>query len=232
MYVGVTNDLSRRLSEHKAGAVPGFTKAYNVTKLVYVEEYASIADARARERQLKHWRREWKFELIEADNPTLARSQRHALTRGSAKESEPGSRVSSATLHVALHPGHEAEMQIQPCVPGAVQHVSDAPQTRDPGFFLTLVPIEPLKSPAPLAPPGPRASAPSPPTPARRADPASGPTTARRGRSRTSHLPAPERCRRDARGLVRRAAPPARRADTCRASRAPPSPARWHPPRG
>ncbi|MGA7972966.1 MAG: GIY-YIG nuclease family protein [Pseudolabrys sp.] len=69
MYVGVTNDLSRRLSEHKTGAVPGFTKAYAVSNLVYVEEYASIADARARERQLKHWRREWKFELIEAENP-------------------------------------------------------------------------------------------------------------------------------------------------------------------
>ena len=69
MYVGVTNDLSRRLSEHKTGAVPGFTKAHAVSNLVYVEEYASIADARARERQLKHWRREWKFELIEAENP-------------------------------------------------------------------------------------------------------------------------------------------------------------------
>jgi putative endonuclease len=70
MYIGVTNNLGRRLSEHKAGAVPGFTKAYKVTKLVYAEEYASISDARARERQLKHWRREWKFELIEAENPT------------------------------------------------------------------------------------------------------------------------------------------------------------------
>ena len=70
MYVGVTNDLSRRLSEHKAGAIPGFTKAYKVTRLVYIEEYGSINDARARERQLKRWRREWKFELIEAENPT------------------------------------------------------------------------------------------------------------------------------------------------------------------
>ncbi len=70
MYVGVTNDISRRLTEHKIGAVPGFTKAYDVTKLVYVEEYASIADARARERQLKHWRREWKFDLIESENPS------------------------------------------------------------------------------------------------------------------------------------------------------------------
>ena len=70
MYVGVTNDLSRRLGEHNAGLVPGFTKSYKITKLVYVEEYDSILEARARERQLKHWRREWKFELIEAENPT------------------------------------------------------------------------------------------------------------------------------------------------------------------
>jgi putative endonuclease len=68
LYVGVTNDLSRRVGEHKAGLVPGFTKKYNVHKLVYYEEYASILEARARERTLKRWRREWKFQLIEAAN--------------------------------------------------------------------------------------------------------------------------------------------------------------------
>jgi len=66
MYVGVTNNLSRRMEQHKSGAVPGFTKEYKVTRLVYVEQYAS---ARAREHVLKRWRREWKFELIEAQNP-------------------------------------------------------------------------------------------------------------------------------------------------------------------
>jgi putative endonuclease len=69
MYVGVTSDLSRRVSEHKSGAVPGFTKAYRVTRPVYVEAYISILDARARERALKRWRREWKFKLIESENP-------------------------------------------------------------------------------------------------------------------------------------------------------------------
>jgi putative endonuclease len=68
MYVGVTNDLSRRMSEHKSGAVPGFTKQYKVTLLVYCEPYASIGEARDRERVLKRWRREWKFTLIEAAN--------------------------------------------------------------------------------------------------------------------------------------------------------------------
>jgi putative endonuclease len=69
MYVGVTNNLGRRIGEHQAGFVRGFTKTYRVTRLVYAESYASILDARARERVLKRWRREWKFKLIEAENP-------------------------------------------------------------------------------------------------------------------------------------------------------------------
>ncbi len=69
MYVGVTSDLSRRVGEHKSGAVAGFTKRYKIDRLVYSEEYSSILDARARERVLKRWRRDWKFDLIEADNP-------------------------------------------------------------------------------------------------------------------------------------------------------------------
>ena len=69
MYVGVTNDMSRRMGEHKSGAVPGFTKRYKVNQLVYCERYASILEARTRENALKRWRRDWKFELIEAQNP-------------------------------------------------------------------------------------------------------------------------------------------------------------------
>ena len=69
LYVGVTNDLVRRMSEHKAKVVPGFTRQYGVDKLVYFEEYASILEARARERSLKRWLRVWKLELIETMNP-------------------------------------------------------------------------------------------------------------------------------------------------------------------
>jgi putative endonuclease len=69
MYVGVTNDLSHRMEQHKSGAVPGFTKQYKVTRLVYAESYTSILEARAREHTLKRWHREWKFQLIEAQNP-------------------------------------------------------------------------------------------------------------------------------------------------------------------
>jgi putative endonuclease len=69
LYVGVTNDLVRRISQHKSKVVPGFTRKYNVDKLVYFEEYASILEARARERALKRWDRAWKLALIEAMNP-------------------------------------------------------------------------------------------------------------------------------------------------------------------
>ena len=57
LYVGVTNDLLRRMMQHRAKVVPGFTKEYGVIRLVYFEEYASITEARARERSLKRWRR-------------------------------------------------------------------------------------------------------------------------------------------------------------------------------
>jgi putative endonuclease len=69
LYVGVTNDLARRMSEHKSKLVPGFTRKYRVDKLVYFEEYPSILEARARERALKRWDRAWKLALIEERNP-------------------------------------------------------------------------------------------------------------------------------------------------------------------
>ena len=69
MYVGVTNDLVRRMFEHKGKLVPGFTRKYRVDKLMHVEEYSSILEARARERSLKRWQRAWKIALIEKTNP-------------------------------------------------------------------------------------------------------------------------------------------------------------------
>jgi putative endonuclease len=69
LYVGVANDLARRMSEHKAKLVPGFTRQYGVHLLVYFETYDSILEARAREHALKRWRRAWKIQLIEKLNP-------------------------------------------------------------------------------------------------------------------------------------------------------------------
>ena len=68
LYVGVTSDLVRRIGEHKAKAVAGFTANYGVSRLVYFEEFASILEARARERSMKRWHRAWKIELIETMN--------------------------------------------------------------------------------------------------------------------------------------------------------------------
>ncbi|HWZ29373.1 MAG TPA: GIY-YIG nuclease family protein [Gemmatimonadales bacterium] len=70
LYIGVTNDLARRVDEHKRGVVVGFTRRHRVTRLVYFEEFADIHDAIAREKRLKGWRRSRKTELIERRNPT------------------------------------------------------------------------------------------------------------------------------------------------------------------
>jgi putative endonuclease len=70
LYVGVTNDLKRRIYEHKNNLIKGFTEKYNVHNLVYFEETSEINIAIQREKQLKKWNRKWKLELIEKENPT------------------------------------------------------------------------------------------------------------------------------------------------------------------
>jgi putative endonuclease len=70
LYIGVTNDLIRRVWEHREGIVPGFTKTYRVHRLVYYEAFGSVVDAIEREKHLKKWRRDWKIRLIEETNPT------------------------------------------------------------------------------------------------------------------------------------------------------------------
>ncbi len=68
LYVGVTNDLKRRVYEHEEGMIDGFTKQYNVHQLVYFEQTGDINSAIAREKRIKKWNREWKIELIESMN--------------------------------------------------------------------------------------------------------------------------------------------------------------------
>ncbi|HUT22488.1 MAG TPA: GIY-YIG nuclease family protein [Candidatus Bipolaricaulota bacterium] len=69
LYVGVTNDLVRRVAEHQDKIIEGFTKKYNCTRLVYFENFNDINEAIEREKQLKKWRREKKIRLIEEMNP-------------------------------------------------------------------------------------------------------------------------------------------------------------------
>lgn len=69
LYIGVTNDLHRRLYEHKNKKIKGFTEKYGVTKLVYIETYKDIRDAIHRDKCLKKWNRSWKLKLISKENP-------------------------------------------------------------------------------------------------------------------------------------------------------------------
>ncbi len=69
LYVGVTNNLLRRVAEHREGAVPGFTKTYGVKMLVYFEQHRDVVEAIEREKRTKRWARSWKIELIRPKNP-------------------------------------------------------------------------------------------------------------------------------------------------------------------
>ena len=69
LYVGVTSDLARRAWEHREGAVDGFTKRYDLKRLVFVEQHEDIRAAIQREKTLKHWPRAWKVRLILEANP-------------------------------------------------------------------------------------------------------------------------------------------------------------------
>ena len=69
LYIGVTNNIERRVLEHKERNISGFTSKYKVKHLVYFEEFNDVNNAIAREKQLKNWKRAWKIALLEKDNP-------------------------------------------------------------------------------------------------------------------------------------------------------------------
>jgi putative endonuclease len=72
IYIGVTSDLLARLSQHRDSALPGFTARYAVHRLVHFEQFAEMEPAIMREKQLKRWHRQWKINLINANNPHWA----------------------------------------------------------------------------------------------------------------------------------------------------------------
>ena len=69
LYIGVTSNLARRVWEHREGVIEGFSKQYDLKRLVFVERHEEILRAIQREKNLKHWSRAWKIALIVADNP-------------------------------------------------------------------------------------------------------------------------------------------------------------------
>jgi putative endonuclease len=69
LYLGITNDLVRRVYQHKEKLLPGFTSRYDVRRLVWCEVYDDPVNAIEREKEIKKWRRAWKIALIEKDNP-------------------------------------------------------------------------------------------------------------------------------------------------------------------
>lgn len=68
LYIGMTNNLERRILEHKKGSVEGFAKKYGLKTLIYFEVHQNVNDAIRREKQLKKWKRQWKIDLVEKDN--------------------------------------------------------------------------------------------------------------------------------------------------------------------
>ena len=72
LYLGVTNDLARRVGQHRSKVIPGFSARYDVTRLVWYETHERIDEAIAREKSLKKWRHDWKIRLIEETNPDWA----------------------------------------------------------------------------------------------------------------------------------------------------------------
>ena len=86
LYIGVTNDLTRRVFEHQGKFISGFTSKYNVVRLVYFESFGDIRDAIAREKQPKGWRRSKKIALIQSLNPSWRDLSAEWVRRRTAEE--------------------------------------------------------------------------------------------------------------------------------------------------
>lgn len=71
LYVGASKDVKKRVELHKAGKATVFTKKYNINELMYFETYSDYHDAFTREKQLKNWHKDWKWNLIKSENPEL-----------------------------------------------------------------------------------------------------------------------------------------------------------------
>ena len=88
LYIGVTNNLERRVKEHRKGLIPGFTKKYRVRRLLYFEQFDRAAEAISREKQIKGWKRARKLELIHSTNLEMNDLSARWSTRDSSLRSE------------------------------------------------------------------------------------------------------------------------------------------------
>ena len=79
LYTGMTNDLPRRITEHREDIISGFSKKYGLKTLVYYEQHEDVTDAQKREKNIKDWKRDWKIELIEKGNPNWHDLYEHIL---------------------------------------------------------------------------------------------------------------------------------------------------------
>jgi len=95
LYTGVTNNLERRLSQHRGGLVPGFTTRYRVFRLVHFEVFTDVRRAIAREKEIKGWRREKKVWLIQHDNPTWEDLSQRVESERRAEMAKAKARVES-----------------------------------------------------------------------------------------------------------------------------------------
>jgi putative endonuclease len=100
---GVTNDLVRRVYEHRIKAVPGFTSKYNITQLVWFEIYDDPIFAITREKELKKWKRSWKVQLIEAENPEWKDFDMYLTSsfRGGPQDRTRNLEIPGSMLHIA-----------------------------------------------------------------------------------------------------------------------------------
>ncbi len=89
LYVGVTNSIERRSVQHKYKFIDGFTKKYNLSKLVYFEHYTDVKEAIKREKQLKHWNRSWKLNLIQKMNPAFEDLYDKLILGGIKQKADP-----------------------------------------------------------------------------------------------------------------------------------------------
>ncbi|MFN2472750.1 MAG: GIY-YIG nuclease family protein [Sphingomicrobium sp.] len=104
LYTGVTSNLLGRIQQHRSGEVPSFTRRYGIKRLVWFEAHESMESAILREKRIKRWPRAWKYALIHAANPDMARSCPGVRVRAFAVEvkvdpgARPGRRVTSVVM--------------------------------------------------------------------------------------------------------------------------------------